>query len=475
MLSTRADLLPPAFIRQIQDLTDQVPASDWNDIKEVLEQEWGGSIDQFVHSIEPKTIASASIGEVYKGILKNGSKVAIKVQRPHIGSIVRTDFHILRIVVWIVKHLALVPKSFIDLRVVAKEVMQVIGRELDFINEQQNLLTFKDRYKDDDFVMIPEVYPELCTKKVLVMDWVEGIRITDEKALAQLPIVRRELAQRLLSIFLSQWLEAGLFHADPHPGNVLVSKDGKIILIDFGMMGHLSKKDATLFQGLIESFLAKNYPKVVEYLMDLGILFAINDSRALENLLAELRAFQPDQLQQTDMLSLKKEMNEHIQNFPFQIPIRFIFLGRSVITIEGILHELVPDEELMTLGKPVFIRWLSKQSENKWSFLWHWIQSQPMYKMVHSITEFLETPKRLERLKKVEQRRHFEFTIYENQKKRYYQLLLISVIGIILGLSIPLPILWELSIILFAVSVFGYSRCTVRQKKWLKFMQECRR
>ncbi|MCM3117242.1 AarF/UbiB family protein [Neobacillus sp. MER 74] len=475
ILSTRADLLPPAFISQIEDMTDKVPPSDWSEIQEILEKEWGHLYQQHFQSIEETAIASASIGEVYKGMLHDGTEVAIKVKRPYIDSIVDTDFRILSIVMWFVNHLVPLPKGFMNFKVLFKEVTQVIKRELDYSLELNTILSFKERFKEMDIVHIPSVYAELSTTNVLVMEWVEGLRLTNNEAIDQLPVSRQELAQRLMKVFLPQWMEPGPFHADPHPGNVLVSKEGKIILLDFGMVGELSKKDAGYFQGLIESFLAKNYPKAVDCLFHLGVLLPEAESRTIERILAEFITFQPAQLKEMDLLAFKMEINDMIQALPIQIPTRFVFLGRSVVTIEGIIRNLAPEAEILELGKPVFMDWLNKQGNNKWLFVWQWLQSQPIFKIFHSVTEFLNAPQKLEQLKEVEQRRQFQFTIYENTKKQLFQLTLFGMTGIAAGLYTSYDLIWQLSAGVAAVSLTGYIVCSYKLKKWMKYMHEKRR
>ncbi len=474
IISTRADLLPQAFIREIEDLTDKVPPSDWKDIQEILEVEWNGKITEKLHSIKREAIASASIGEVYKGTLLNGAKVAIKVQRPHIESIVQTDFRTLKIVIWFANYFVPLPKGFINLKVLFSEIKHVIARELDFFKEKETLLYFKERFKESEMVQIPSVYSELSTSKVLVMEWVEGVRLTDHKAIEQVPVSRKELAQRLIKIFLPQWLEPGIFHADPHQGNILVSKDGKIILLDFGMAGEISKNDALAFQGLIESFLAKNYTKAVKCLSRLGFLLPEADTRTIEKLLAEWMSFQPSQLKEMDLFALKIELNDMIQALPIQVPTRFVFLGRSFITIEGLVINLVPEEELIDLGKPVFIEWLKGQG-NKWSFIWQVIQSQPVFKIFHSVNEFLKAPQKMEQLKETELRRKFQFTIYENRKKYSFQLLLLGLIGSGIGSSLSNPLLIKLSLGVTVLAITGYMITSLKLKKWMKYMHEKRR
>lgn len=474
ILSIRADLLPHAFIIQIQDLTDKVPSSDWKDIEQILRSEWERPIDELFQTIEKKAVASASIGEVYKGVLKNGQEVAIKVQRPDIQSIVQTDFRTLRIIIWVVDHLIPLPKGFINFNVLFQELKQVIERELDFAQERNSLLQFKERFKNIESVKIPEVYSDLSTSKVLVMEWVEGVKVTDVEKLDQLEINRTKLAQQLLEVFLPQWLEPGLFHADPHSGNVLVTKEGQIILLDFGMIGMISKKDANYFQVLIEGLLSKNFPKAVDSLTHLGFLLPEADPRTMEKLLAELMSFQPAQLKEMDLVALKLEMNDMLQALPIQVPTRFVFLGRSFVTIEGIVRSLAEEEELIEIAKPVFIDWLTKQG-NKWSFVWYWLQSQPLFKVLHSVTEFLKTPQKLEEIKETEHRRLFQFTIYENNKKQLFQLTVLGLIGGATGIYTDHSLILKLSIGVTAISSIGYILYTIKLKKWLKYMHEKRR
>ncbi|WP_230200202.1 ABC1 kinase family protein [Bacillus niameyensis] len=474
IISTRADLLPQAFIRELEDLTDKVPPSDWSDIQGIFETEWGSHYKEKLLSIETEAIASASIGEVYKGVLHDGTAVAIKVQRPHIQSIIQTDFRTLSIVIWFANHFVPLPKGFINLKVLFSELKQVIERELDYSKEKNTLLYFKSRFKNSDIVKIPSVYLELCTPRILVMEWVDGIKMTDYEAIDQLEVTRKELAQRLIKIFLPQWLEPGTFHADPHPGNILVSRDGKIILLDFGMAGEISKNDASAFQHLIESFLAKNYPKAVECLSRLGFLLPEADPRTIERLLAEWMAFQPTQLTEVDLIALKVELNDMIQALPIQVPTRFVFLGRSFVAIEGLVTNLVPEGEIMDLSKPLFMEWLLSQG-NKWSFVWQWVQSQPLFSILHSAKGFLNMPGKMEQIKETEQRRQFQFTIYENQKKQLFLLTLFGLTASIAGIYMANALIWKFSLVLSAFSIVGYAIISYKLKKWMKYMHEKRK
>jgi predicted unusual protein kinase regulating ubiquinone biosynthesis (AarF/ABC1/UbiB family) len=468
MLSIRADLLPHNFVKELEDLVDQVPPSDWERIKQVLEKEWSAPVELQLLSIEPKAIASASIGEVYRGILKDGSPVAIKVQRPAIERIVETDFRTLSIIIWFAHYLAPVPKGFISFKKLYQELKQVIERELDFKKEMETAIYFKKRFKSFNGVRIPTVYPELCTSKVMVMEWVEGERVTDIESLTRLQIDRDHLSKMLFRLFLPQWLEPGMFHADPHSGNVLVQSDGTIILLDFGMVSEISKSDATHFQSLLESILLKNYQKASEVLLQLGFLLPDADLKVIEKLLAELLTFDITNLKEMDLFAIKKEMNELVRNLPVQVPTRFVFLGRSFVTIEGMLHTISPNEEILEIIKPAFMDWLNQSERNKWKLFWKWINSQPVFQIFHTVTDLLQKPQQYLDLKKIQQKHEFQFKRFENRKNHSFYLGLGSLIGVYLGIYLREPFIWQSSAGIFGLSTFSYFVSDWQQKKWLR-------
>jgi predicted unusual protein kinase regulating ubiquinone biosynthesis (AarF/ABC1/UbiB family) len=467
-LSIRADLLPSKFVEQIQDLVDKVPPSPWEDIKIVLEREWESTIEDNLLSINTTAVASASIGEVYRGKLKDGTDVAVKVQRPTIRSIIRTDFRSLSIIIWFAHHFAPVPKGFINFKMLFQELKTVIEREVDFYKEMESVNHFRHRFQTVEKLMIPNVYPHLCTSQVLVMDWVEGTRITDEDYLDRHTINRVELSQRLFRIFISQWLEAGTFHADPHAGNVLVKSDGTIVLIDFGMVGEISKKDAANFQELLQAILAKNYSMAVKVLFDLGFLLPDTNLKTLEPILKEALSIDLNQLKEMDLFQVKKDLNEMIKSLPIQVPTRFIFLGRSFVTIEGMLHTINPNQEFLEIAKPAFLDWLNQGNQNKWKLIMKWIQSQPIFQVFHAITEMIEIPHKLLAVKESEKQKEFQFQIYENQKNQLSYLGILGVVGSFTGSYLNHPLIWKGSLGIAGISLLSYIVCSVRQRRWLK-------
>ncbi|WP_064093956.1 ABC1 kinase family protein [Rossellomorea aquimaris] len=468
LLSIREDLLPKGFINQIKDLVDHVPPSPWKDIERVLEKEWNSSVHMKVDSINREAVASASIGEVYKATLLDGTQAAIKVQRPEIPSLVKTDFRSLSIIIWFAKYFAPVPKGFINFNMLYKELKQVIEQELDFYKEMNTAISFKERFTDHPGVKVPAVFPELCTDKVLVMEWVDGTRLNDRNAITRYGLDGRELAERLFRLFLPQWLEAGLFHADPHAGNILIQPDGTFVLLDYGMIGEISKRDAAHFQGLLEGILLKNYSKASGALADLGFLLPGADPKAIEQVLEEFVTLDMEQFKQMDLLSVKKEINEMVKSLPVQVPTRFIFLGRSFATIEGLVFILHPEEETLDIVKPAFLDWLKNSSTSKWDLILKWITAQPLFQTVQKVKGLLDIPERILKQRELHDQNSFQFTMYENGKKYAFTVMVLGIVGSFTGYSLTMESVWQGSVLLTVLGGFSYSITGMKQKKWLK-------
>ncbi|WRP07840.1 AarF/UbiB family protein [Rossellomorea aquimaris] len=468
LLSIREDLLPKGFINQIQDLVDHVPPSPWKEIEKVLEREWESSVTTKVQVIDQEAVASASIGEVYKATLLDGKQAAIKVQRPEIPSLVKTDFRSLAIIIWFARHLAPVPKGFIDFKMLYQELKLVIEQELDFSKEMNTAISFKQRFKDHSNVKIPAMHPELCTDKVLVMEWVDGVRLNDKKAFESYGLDGQKLAQELFRLFLPQWLEPGIFHADPHAGNILLQPDGTFVLLDYGMIGEISKRDSTHFQDLLEGILLKNFRKAAEALAQLGFLLPDASPKTIEPVLKEFVTLDMEQFKQMDLLTVKKEINDMVKSLPVQVPTRFIFLGRSFATIEGLVHTLSPDEEILDIVKPAFMDWVKDSNTNKWELLLKWISAQPLFQTVQKVRQLLDVPEKALEQKDLQQQNEFQFVVFENQKKQAFILLLFSGVGAFTGMGFDVDFIWQGSFVVSGLSLVGYLFISFRQKRWLK-------
>ncbi len=397
-LSTRADIMPKAFLEELEDLIDRVPAVPWEAAKAVMESEWNGPIETILSHIDERSVASASIGQVYKATLHSGEEAAVKVQRPDIDRIIAVDFKAVRIVMNLAGRFTTFGKQT-DLPALYREMTAIIGAELDFKSELANGRYFKQRYESFNAVDIPSYNSDISTKRVLVMEWIEGARITDLAFLERNGIDRHILAERLTNMFLEQLLQEGKFHADPHPGNILVKADGTIVLIDFGMIGMLPATDAIYIRAMIEGILTEDYSKVVDGLEGLQFLLPRADKERMKRVIrAMIDAYTSQSFKRMDDLAaqqLLEEIQLIVKQEPVQMPAGFAFLGRAASTFIGLLHILDPNIDLMEVGRQPVLDWLGKHAgkTNPQTIL---LQSlRPLLSLPQKLSAALDEPARL--------------------------------------------------------------------------------
>lgn len=403
-LSTRADIMPPSFLAELEGLTDRVPSVPRKDIIEVLEQEWNVEHGNYLDELSDQAVASASIGEVFKGRLKNGTEVAVKVQRPGTDRIIRADFQAMRIVIWLAKKFTPFTKQ-VDFDQLYVEMTETIGAELNFVGELQNGRAFADRFAEMNGVHIPVYYDEYTTRRVLVMEWIEGARITDISFIEEHGLNRHEISERLFILFLEQVLYGGQFHADPHGGNILLKPDGTIVLIDFGMIGTISERDSQAILLIAEGILFKNYEQVLDGLEDLRFLLPNADRNLLADAVERLvAAYESNELMQMDSFvveRLLKDMQNIVRTQPVQLPAEFAFFGRATSIFVGVLHVLDPKVDLFALARPRVLEWASTKREGKGIFgkedVFRWILNStgPARAFPQKLINFLDEPERI--------------------------------------------------------------------------------
>lgn len=368
-LSTRADIMPKAFLSELEHLVDQVPPVPWDAVQAILDAEWGER-KHLIAEIGKNPVASASIGVVYQATLQTGERVAVKVRRPGIDRIIRADFRALWIVLWLARHVTTYGRRA-DLRALYREMVTVIADELNFVKELQNGEYFRTRYASFQGVEVPRYLAELSTRRVLVMEWMEGARVSDLQYLQEQGLDRRELAARLFRCFTEQLFEAGKFHADPHPGNLLVQPDGTIVILDFGMIGTIRSEDVLHIRDLIEGIVFEDAKKILDSLERLRFLLPTADRAVLEPVIMHLiAAYAREDLKRFDETVLDqilRDVQETIQRQPIQLPSEFAFLGRAMSTFVGVLHILDPGIDIAALGKPIIRQWLRDHAKEKGS------------------------------------------------------------------------------------------------------------
>ncbi|KGX83559.1 ABC1 kinase family protein [Pontibacillus marinus] len=437
-LSTRADLLPPVFLHELEGLVDRVEPVPPHISKEIIQKEWNGNIEDYIQDIEDQPVASASIGEVYKAYLLDGTPVAIKVQRHRVEEIFRTDFKALRIVFWILARVTSFGKKA-DLGALYRELVMVISKELDFQKELKHSLNFQKRYQDWEGVYVPEYYEHLSTRRVLVMEWIEGAKVTDSSFIRENGLNREQIAKRVFDLFTDQLVSAGMFHADPHSGNLMIRSDGTLVMIDFGMVGEIKQEDASNIRMMIQGFILDDYDAVIRSLEKMDFLLPHANQQKVKRLLKETAdmylAGNFEKFDQDVINQILSDVQEFVQDQPIQLPADYAFLGRASSIVIGVLTSVYPEVDLMKWGKPVIQQWVSGNDSNESIYLNVLKESaKPLLSLPRSVNQFL-TDGALERA----------------WKERYYQRKLFHQFYLFYGL---------LSFIVFTLSAgvagFGY-------------------
>lgn len=358
-LGARADLLPQEALDELAALHDEVPAERFADIEEVLEREWRAPSGEVCAAIESKPAGSASLGQVHHARLHDGRDVAIKVQRPGISAIVRTDLRTLRFVLRVVGWLAPAANRITDLRALYSEFSRTVAEELDYQREGRNAERFAAIFADDPGIRVPAVIPEYTTRRVLVLEWMDGIKITHFDTLDAAGVDRAELADRLAGAYLKQVLEAGFYHADPHPGNFFVQPNGagaRLVFLDFGMMGTITPKMRGGLRDCFAGAVAQDAGRVVRGLDALGFLGETANREAIERavgaMLTRFGAVPGRRGGGTDPREVLGDMGTTLYDQPFRLPAEFAFFGRMAGMLLGLTVALSPRFDFAAVATP---------------------------------------------------------------------------------------------------------------------------
>src|SRR5437588_1711672 len=226
-LSSRADLLPEQALDVLGSLQDEVPPAPFEHVVSVIESELGKPVEEIFSVLERKCTAAASLGQVHKGVLAStGETVAVKVQRPNIDQLVGMDLSTLKFVIWVIMRFV-DTSEFIDLMAIYREFKRTVYEEIDYITEAEHARRFREMFKDDRTIYIPRVYDDYVSRRVLMLEWIDGIKINDYAAIEAAGVSRLEVAKRTVRAYFYQFFNEGFFHADPHPGNIFVLPEGK--------------------------------------------------------------------------------------------------------------------------------------------------------------------------------------------------------------------------------------------------------
>lgn len=365
ILSTRADVLPAAYARELERLQDHVPAAPLAAIRGVVEAELGAPLAQVFSHFDPTPIASASIGQVHRARLADGRPVVVKVQKPGVAEQVEVDLAILRGLAQTAAARGF-PGPFLDLPALVDEFTWTLRGELDYEREARNAAAMARNFAGHPVLHVPQVLTEWTTHRLLVMEEVRGIRIDDKVGLRAAGIDVRTLAHRSAHILLRSVFEDGLYHADPHPGNFLVGRDGSLTALDFGMVGRLDTATRDALLRLVLSVVQREPAAVLEALEALGVRSASGERRPVIREVAHLLdAFADAPLGDIALAPLITEMFSLVRRFQLQLPADLALLLKTLAMNEGVGRQLDPSfvatEEAATYLRDLAFRRLTSR------------------------------------------------------------------------------------------------------------------
>ena len=354
IMSSRVDMLPESYCKELEKLRQNVKELDPQIARAVIEEETGKKIDEIFSEFKDEPLGSASIGQAHYGVLKDGTRVVTKVQRPLIAEMMRKDFILLKNLAGMLNTIAEGEddhEDAIDLLSVIEELEKVTDEELDFRIEAANTKFFKENcVDDDDRISCPTVIDELTTERLFTMTFVDGCSISKKEKLQSQGVDLMELGGIILDNYVHQVLDVGVFHADPHQGNIMVS-NGMPYWIDFGMVGRITQGDINIIQQLIISLLELDSDNLVNAIMSMG---AASSKTNRNKLMEDVDVFMGKYMNVTsvsdlDMAVLLEEVMDLASKHHISLPGKYTMLIRSIATIEGVIEELCPELNLFEI------------------------------------------------------------------------------------------------------------------------------
>ena len=354
LLSARPDVLPASWVEELSHLQDSVPAFSFDTAQALLERELGDRVAEII-DIEEQPLGAASLAQVHRASLRSGRQVVFKIQRPGLERLFRLDLEVMQQVAALLqKH----PQWGVgrDWVSIAQECRRVLLRELDFRLEAEHAARFRQQFLDDPGIRIPAVVWELTTRRVLCLDYVPGIKITDRAAILEAGIDPSAVAEKGAASYLQQLVRFGFFHADPHPGNLAVARDGALIYYDFGMVGTLSQRLRSRLGRMVTAAAARDAAGLVSELQAAGVIATDIDPGPVRRLVRVMLTealtppFSPNVIDK-----LSGDLYELVYGQPFRLPPELIFVMRALSTCEGVGRSLDPSFSLVAIARPYLL------------------------------------------------------------------------------------------------------------------------
>ena len=358
LLSARPDVLPAGWVEELAHLQDRVPAFPFDTAQGLLEQELGERVAEII-DIEEQPLGAASLAQVHRASLRSGRQVVFKIQRPGLERIFRLDLEVMQQVAAVLQRHPRwgVGRDWVS---IAQECRRVLLRELDFRLEAEHAARFRQQFLDDPGIRIPAVVWELTTRRVLCLDYLPGIKITDRQAILEAGIDPAAVAEKGAASYLQQLVRFGFFHADPHPGNLAVAADGALIYYDFGMMGTISQRLRSRLGRMVTAAAARDASALVGELQAAGVIAQRIDPGPVRRLVRLMltEALTPP-FSANVLEKLSGDLYDLVYGQPFRLPPELIFVMRALSTFEGVGRSLDPGFSLVAIARPYLLPLMS--------------------------------------------------------------------------------------------------------------------
>lgn len=360
ILSNRPDVIPQDLVKEFEKLQSHVPPFPAAEAKKIIEEELGKPVNEIFAEFEDEPFASASIAQVHRATLKNGEKVVLKVRRPGIQEKIELDIMIMRYVASQMEQRKIMDK--LDPVGIVKTFDTAIHREIDLTHEGYNLQRFANNFKDSDLVFVPKYYPNYTTRRLLTMEFVEGVHPFDVEGLKRLGSNQGRLARNGMYALFQQIFEHGFFHADPHPGNLFAMPGDKVCFIDFGMMGTVLKNDVEFFADIVYGVTTKDSKRLIWGLKNIAVSQQFEGSKTFEYEVEDLiNDYHAMPSKKANMTELFNRLLDLVNKYNIRMPSDYFLLSKCLVTIEGVGHRLDPELDIIEELKPHIAKTLADE------------------------------------------------------------------------------------------------------------------
>ena len=365
LLSTRPDLVPPTLVEELERLQDKVPPFPIVEAKEVIRTELGHPLEKIFSKFEEIPIAAASLGQVHCAWLINGDMVAVKVQRPNICRIIEVDLEIMLYLANLIQKHIIEAEGYDPVGIV-KEFAKNIAKELDYTLEASNIERFAKNFKDDPIIHIPHVYHDYSTEKVLTMEYIDGIKISEVKKLETYGYDCKLIATRGAKLISKQIFEHGFFHGDPHPGNIFILPDNIVCFLDYGMMGRIDEEVKNDLASLVKAFIDKDVSETTRWFLKIYPAEKVDLREFKLDTWEMLDQYHGVPLQQIELKRVFRQALFFVEKHHLKIPPDLFLLNKALVYLEGTGRSLDPDfnavEQIQPFIKEIILKKISPRT-----------------------------------------------------------------------------------------------------------------